>query len=247
VPQAPRLPDKQQPPNANAVALRTFPTNVVRSCVVFAIGVGAIVVFGALVARLVVGPLADWVASAIDAPARHFSERHAHSSLLDAADQISVLGSFAITAGVVVAVSGFSWLGRRDPRPGIVLVATFLAAAFVTLAVKYGVHRSPASGPTGRFSAGTFPSGHGLLATAVYGTLAVLLVQAKGSGRALRIVAAVLLVLITCAVGASRIYNLDHYASDVLGSFLLGIALVVDAAVLACGLAGTPRPDAPPA
>jgi undecaprenyl-diphosphatase len=214
---------------------------------IFAIGVVAITVFGGVLARLVVGPLADWVANAIDAPTRHFSERHAHISLLEAADQISVLGSFAMTAAVVLFVSGFCWLRRRDPRPAIVLVATFVGAAFVTLAVKYGVHRSPASGPTGRFSAGTFPSGHGLLATAVYGTLAVLLVQATGRGRPLRIVVAVLLVLITCAIGASRIYNLDHYASDVLGSFLLGIALVIDATVLARGLAGTPRPDTPPA
>lgn len=213
----------------------------------FAIAVLAITVLGVILARLVVGPLADWVSNSIDAPARRFAEHHSDPTRLERADQVSVFGGFGLTIVIVVIVGALWWLRTRDPRPAIVLAAALLGAAFVTIAVKYAVHRSPASGTTPRFSAGTFPSGHALLATAVYGTLAVLVVRARARGRSLRVAAAGLLLLAAVVVGASRVYNLDHYASDVLGSFVLGVTVVIAAAVFDLQLARTARPGDPPA
>ena len=119
------------------------------------------------------------------------------------------------------------WLCTRNVRPALALIMAFVGALAVTFAVKYGVHRSPQSGPTSRFTAGTFPSGHTLVALAVYGTMAVLIIRANVRARLLRVLAAVALLGLAIAVAGGRVYLLDHYLSDVIGSFILGVALIV--------------------
>jgi undecaprenyl-diphosphatase len=81
------------------------------------------------------------------------------------------------------------------------------------------------SGPTPRFTPGTFPSGHTLFAVAVYGSVAFLVARANG-WRVVRAVVVAMLVAVIVAIGLARIYLLDHYASDVLGSLVLGVALI---------------------
>jgi undecaprenyl-diphosphatase len=97
--------------------------------------------------------------------------------------------------------------------------------------VKYAVNRTPASGPLPSFSAGTFPSGHELSAIAVYGMLAVLVVRARPAWR-FRWPVAVALSLLTAAIGLARVYLLDHFLSDVLGSVVLGTAWIAIVSVI---------------
>jgi undecaprenyl-diphosphatase len=201
----------------------------------------AVAAAGVVLGRLVVGPLASWLDHTVDAPARSFSLDHSSAGLTRVAKDVSVFGRAAVT-GSVAAVVGFVWWHRtRNARPALVLATAFAGALSVALMVKYGVHRSPAAGPTPRFSPGTFPSGHALFATAVYGAIAVLLLRAKGLAP-IRTLLAVMLVALSFAVDGSRIYLLDHYASDVLGGGLLGIALIAGAlTIFGCQLRPGPR------
>ncbi len=68
-----------------------------------------------------------------------------------------------------------------------------------------------------------FPSGHSISAVMCYGLLAYLLVPRIHSrlGKALVIVVAVLVILF---IGYSRIFVGDHYPTDVLAGYALGIA-----------------------
>jgi undecaprenyl-diphosphatase len=91
--------------------------------------------------------------------------------------------------------------------------------------VKFGVDRNPASGPIPTFAAGTFPSGHALFAVSVYGTLGALLLRSRAP-KLIRAASAMFFAIVALAVGWSRVFLLDHYASDVLGSLVLGVAWV---------------------
>ena len=142
--------------------------------------------------------------------------------------RVSPFGSVRGAGSVVAVVALAWWLCTRNARPALALVMAFVGALAVTFAVKYGVHRSPQSGVTSRFTPGTFPSGHTLVALAVYGTLAVLIVRANVRARLLRsLLAALALLGLAIAVAGGRVYLLDHYLSDVIGSFILGVALIV--------------------
>jgi undecaprenyl-diphosphatase len=68
-----------------------------------------------------------------------------------------------------------------------------------------------------------FPSGHAISAVMCFGLLAYLLVPKTRSGfrKAVIIVLAVLAILL---IGVSRVFMGDHYLSDVLAGYALGIA-----------------------
>lgn len=190
-----------------------------------AIALFVIALFGVLLGRLVVGPLASWVTRDVDTPARTLSIHHENSALTAGSKGVDPAGSAGVVGGVAAVFGLAWWIRTRNPRRPIVLGTAFVGAALVAFAVKYGVHRSPASHATPRLSAGTFPSGHALFALAVYGTIAVLIVG-KGRARPLRVGAALVLVGVSFAVAFSRVYLLDHYLSDVVGALILGAAII---------------------
>lgn len=68
-----------------------------------------------------------------------------------------------------------------------------------------------------------FPSGHVFAAVLCYGLLAYLIVP-KLSSRFWKAVVIALAVLITLYVGFSRLFVGDHYPSDILAGYALGIA-----------------------
>jgi undecaprenyl-diphosphatase len=190
----------------------------------------AIAAVGVVVGRLITGRFAHWVYWDIDIPVRSFAEHHAHARVLRYARRISGLGN-AVVTGIVAFVVGSVWAARtRSWRPLLILGFVFAGAGLVTLVVKPVVHRSPQSGPIAAFTPGTFPSGHAITAAAVYGTILWLILRTRAP-RTVRVLLAVSLVALTLTIGLARVYLLDHYLSDVVGGYLLGISLIVAAAV----------------
>ena len=65
-----------------------------------------------------------------------------------------------------------------------------------------------------------------LFAITVYGMLAVLAVRSRARWP-LRWPLAIPLVALAACIGAARVYLLDHFLSDVLGSVVLGVTWIV--------------------
>lgn len=72
----------------------------------------------------------------------------------------------------------------------------------------------------------SFPSGHSMIAVFLYGTLMYILIKGTDNKK-LKILYAVLFTIIILLIGLSRIYVGVHYPSDVLGGYLLSVAILI--------------------
>ena len=72
----------------------------------------------------------------------------------------------------------------------------------------------------------SYPSGHSMIAVALYGIL-IYLVFKYIKNKYLKYGLSALLVLLILSIGISRIYVGVHFASDVVGGFSLAIAEIV--------------------
>src|SRR5258708_1757287 len=140
---------------------------------------------------------------------------------------LTQLGSAAVlgTLCLGIALLALSW---KRPR----LAATFLLAALASglssLLLKWLIGHARPLDALINSDTTSFPSGHLLGATVIYGLLATIVLRSRAH-RALRVVGTTCLLLIIVGVGISRLYLGVHWPSDLLGS--LGIALVLVAAI----------------
>jgi membrane-associated phospholipid phosphatase len=108
----------------------------------------------------------------------------------------------------------------------------FLTAGsgLVSTLVKIAVNRPRPSEPlvhiVQKASQQSFPSGHVMFYIVYFGYLTVLMYHLKTIPKAVRIIVAVISILLICAIPYSRIYLGDHWFTDVLGGFLLGMLLL---------------------
>lgn len=72
----------------------------------------------------------------------------------------------------------------------------------------------------------SFPSGHSMVSMAFYGYL-IYLIYKNVKNKYLKWTLIVLLSVLICAIGISRIYLGVHYTSDVLAGFLISISYLV--------------------
>jgi undecaprenyl-diphosphatase len=155
--------------------------------------------------------------------------------------------SYATTAAVALcAVVWWRWRERRLAAWAVIGGAT-AGLAVTLLKLWFQRDRPPFPDAPHSFS---FPSGHTLGATATLGILLLLATQVHVDRRRLAGRAADLAwargiaawILVSLLVGACRVLAQDHWMSDVLASFCLGLAMVC--AVVR--VAGIPRPRAKP-
>jgi len=126
-------------------------------------------------------------------------------------------GMIMILAGAVVLFVVKAWYRALGW-----LALTMAGAAVLTLALKYGFHRSrptPFFGPVPHSN--SFPSGHALFSFCFYGVVAAL-INARIRSHALRIVVFLMAGFMVAGIGLSRIYLGVHYPSDVIAGYLAG-------------------------
>lgn len=158
----------------------------------------------------------------VDGEVRSAVHGWASGTLTTLAYDLSLLGSAAILAVLfVVAVTGFWLAGQRRAVAG--LAATMGGAIVLENALKYGFHRVR---PQPFFGAApetySFPSGHVLFSTCLYGVLAYFLASNFRTVPPRAAIWATALLLVS-SIGVSRIYLGVHYPSDVVGGLLVAI------------------------
>jgi undecaprenyl-diphosphatase len=159
---------------------------------------------------------------------------------------ISALGSGVVTTLVSVLAVGFLWLARRR-RYALLVAACALGTAPIMVALKnlYGRERPTVVthlDPPGGLS---FPSGHSMISTALYITLAVMIARTQREHRLRRYIigAGCLLALM---VGLSRMYLGVHYPSDVVAGWTAGLAWAITCSIVAHLLGRRGQVEVPP-
>ena len=148
-----------------------------------------------------------------------------HTGFVGAMQLISDSGS-ALAWQIVLALVVVWLLWRRLPRLALFVVITAAGSSLLNTVVKTAVHRlrPVLSHPVAHESGSSFPSGHAQAAMVGYAVLLlVFLPILHGAWRRVAILFSVLMVL---AIGFSRIALGVHYASDVVGGYVLGAAWV---------------------
>jgi len=150
---------------------------------------------------------------------------------IGALQAVSWLGRPPVLWAVTLAGVAFTWRnGAR--RLSAFLVATTLGGGIMSTAIKLLVDRPrpEVDHPITEAFGKSFPSGHALSSTVVFG--AVLLTFLPVLPRRWRHVAVAATVGLVTAIGASRLLLGVHFLSDVLAGHLLGIAWLAGATAI---------------
>jgi len=137
---------------------------------------------------------------------------------------LTELGSTAVMVVLTASVAAVLVLRRSDywlARLGL----TVPGCVLLNEVLKYLFHRSRPvlAHPLMKLKTYSFPSGHAVSATVLYGFLAILLCSSVPS-KFRRVVISVGAIVLILAVGLSRIYLGVHYPTDVLGGMIEGAA-----------------------
>ncbi len=149
---------------------------------------------------------------------------HKSSMLTTAMVEITPLGTGMVVLAIVGVAALFLWHTEHKHSARLLLAATagnILLNGALKLAfsrprpqvVEWGTHAASSS----------FPSGHAMSATVVYGTVAYLVarLQKHTLSRVATLTAAFILIALICL---TRLYLGVHYPSDVLGGVVVGLA-----------------------
>lgn len=181
------------------------------------------------VMTLILGEIAEDVMSGkpltlIDAQINSWLHTHRTPQLTTTFLIVTSLGS-TIPVILIAATVGLYLLWRRQPYWAAAVWLTVFGGMLLNKYLKLVFYRprprlfDPILSLTGY----SFPSGHTMSATVLYGVLAVLLVT-RVKRKSSKVVVAILASVLIGLVGFSRMYLGAHYLSDVLGAFAEGLA-----------------------
>ncbi|MEO5900349.1 MAG: phosphatase PAP2 family protein [Ilumatobacteraceae bacterium] len=144
---------------------------------------------------------------------------------------VTQLGSTAVLVAVVVVAVVWLAVFHRRRRQALFLVVTAALGLALNNVLKVVVGRARPHFAHGGGSAfgSSFPSGHAMNSTVVYGCLLVIAWPFLRSVRA-RIGAFVVTAGVVLAIAASRVVLTVHYVSDVVAGIVLGTAFVLASA-----------------
>jgi undecaprenyl-diphosphatase len=181
--------------------------------------------------------------STVDLGGLFFFKNLHRDALVDTAQALTRLGDRWFL-GLVASAAAIGFVIARQPRTGICVCLTLVAAIGLGMGVKQLVKRPRPFQVTltyEQISGWSFPSGHALESAALYGGLSAVLAR-RLRGRRWGSVVGVLGVLLPFVVGLTRMYLCFHYITDVLGGWCAGAALA-----LLCGWAdAVTAPEAKP-
>jgi undecaprenyl-diphosphatase len=181
---------------------------------------GAIWLFGGISEDLITGdPLV-----VVDALISEWFHTHATPRFTLYMQSVSALAS-GTAVGILFALMGAVLLWKRYwySLPGLALAVAGGMLLNVLLKNLFGRARPGWADPLMALTDPGFPSGHTMMATIIYGYVAVFLISGVAAWR-WRFLIAALTMLLVLAVAVSRMYLGAHYLSDVLGAMAAGTA-----------------------
>jgi membrane-associated phospholipid phosphatase len=182
--------------------------------------VGAMWMFGGISEDLITGdPLVF-----VDAVISEWLRTHSDPGFTRGMQLVSALAS-ASTIGVLCALiaCGLAWKRLWYSLLGLVLAVGGGMLLNVLLKNLFDRARPGWADPLMALTDPGFPSGHTMMATILYGCVAVFLIWRTAAWR-WRIFIAALTMLLVLAVALSRMYLGAHFLSDVLGAMAAGTA-----------------------
>jgi len=138
---------------------------------------------------------------------------------------VSIIGGPTVLRIAAFLAVVLLWVRRR--RPAAIMVAAAIGGAAALSGIfKVLVNRGRplVAVPVEHADSASFPSGHALTSFVAAGVLLILLLPHLSRGRRALLITAVLLV---AAIGFSRLLLGVHYFSDILGSWLIGTAMLL--------------------
>ena len=115
----------------------------------------------------------------------------------------------------------------KDKKMGLIIMINLLVSILLNIIFKGIIQRDR---PLEDFliieSGYSFPSGHSMVSMAYYG-LIIYFIYKKIKDKRVRNILMILIGLLILAIGFSRIYLGVHFASDVIGGFLISIIYLV--------------------
>jgi undecaprenyl-diphosphatase len=137
------------------------------------------------------------------------------------ARDVTALGSYAFLGLLSFGVIGYFLLTQRRSLAGLVAVS-ILGGVMISNILKTVFDRErPDLQSSVRVFTASFPSGHATLSAISFLTLGALLAQTSPDPR-VKAYFAILAIVLTVAVGTSRVYLGVHFASDVLAGWCVG-------------------------
>ena len=193
--------------------------------------VGIFLVVGAIIAVAATVAFASLAENVLEGGTQTFDVAilewlHGHQSktLTAVMVEMTYLGTGTVVIVVVGVAALFLWHTEHKHSARLLLAAT-IGNILLNGALKLVYHRPRPSVFAWQTTAvsSSFPSGHAMSATVVYGTVAYLLLRLQKHrwAKMLTLTGATLLILLICL---TRLYLGVHYPSDVLGGIVVGLA-----------------------
>ena len=197
----------------------------------FYLTVGIFLLVGIVVAvagRLAFAELGEWVKKGytqrFDVAALQWLGAHHTPFLTSIMTEVTPLGTGIVVMSIVGVTAAFLWHTEHKISAQLLLAAT--AGNIVlnnVLKLSFDRARPNVFEWQTHAASSSFPSGHAMSATVVYGTVAYLLarLQKQAWSRAITLVTAIVMIALICT---TRLYLGVHYPSDVVGGIVVGLA-----------------------
>jgi hypothetical protein len=181
-----------------------------------------------IIASCLLGIVAHRLQGAVDEPAlRWWQSHHLSGTWTTVWKRLTNIGSPTLTLsstiiGAVVLLGLYFRLPYRW-LPSVLLIAAYLATKYAQAIVKATVNRGHP--PT---SLGTWPSGGVSRVIVVYGLIMFFLIlRFRSRDRRIWVAGVTLIAVLATIQAYARIYNLEHWITDVVGGFFFGPMLLV--------------------
>jgi undecaprenyl-diphosphatase len=137
---------------------------------------------------------------------------------------VTALGSYAFLGFLLAATIGYLLLTRKR-HLAMLMSASVIGGEIISTVLKAGFDRPRPElvAHAARVFSASFPSGHAMLSAVTFLTIGALLTRVH-SDRRVKVYFMALAVLLTVAVGLSRVYLGVHYPTDVLAGWCIGAA-----------------------